>query len=128
MDINKIECSDESNLKISEAVIAKIASTAATDVEGVASLAASSASQSVKRALGIKGEAKGVSVTVSDGEVVVDLFIDVKYGVNVKTTAENVQSSVRSAIENMTGMVVAKVDVAVVGLVFETENKGKQED
>lgn len=128
MDINKIECSDESNLKISEAVIAKIASTAATDVAGVASLAASSASQSVKRALGIKGEAKGVSVTVSDGEVVVDLFINVKYGVNVKTTAENVQSSVRSAIENMTGMVVAKVDVAVVGLVFETENKGKQED
>lgn len=128
MEINKNEYSDESNLKISEAVIAKIATTAATDVAGVASLASSSASQSVKRALGIKGEAKGVSISVAGGEVVVDLFINVLYGVNVKATAEAVQANVRSAIENMTGMIVAKVDVAVVGLVFDTENKGKQEE
>ncbi len=128
MEINKNEYSDESNLKISEAVIAKIATTAATDVAGVASLTSSSASQSVKRALGIKGEAKGVSISVAGGEVVVDLFINVLYGVNVKATAEAVQANVRSAIENMTGMIVAKVDVAVVGLVFDTENKGKQEE
>lgn len=126
MEINKFEYSDESNLKISESVIAKIATTAATDVEGVASLASSSASQSVKRALGVKGEAKGVSIAVSGGEVTVQLFINVKYGVNVKATAEKVQANVRSAIENMTGMIVNKVDIAVVGLVFDTENKSQE--
>ena len=48
------------------------------------------------------------------------------YGTPIQTAAQNVQESVRKAIETMTGLHVVRVDVHVQGVSFEKENKDTQ--
>ncbi len=122
MEVNKSSYSDESNLRISEDVLATIAKTATAEIQGVAGLAATPA-QGVRRVLGKKGEARGISLSFVDGEAVVDISVNVRYGAKIQTVAEKVQERVKETIENMTGIVVGRVNVSVAGLVFETENR-----
>ena len=124
MEINKINYSDESNLKISEDVIATIATTTAKDVPGVFSLAVTPA-KNISHMLGKKGQGNGISIVFENGVASVDISIIVKFGVKVNEVAGSVQTRIKEAVETMTGITVAKVDVTVAGMKLETENKGK---
>ena len=125
MELNKKNYSEESNLKISEDVIATIAMTTVKDVPGVHSMAPN-ITKDVKRLLGKKGEGNGISITFENGDAVVEADIIVKFGVKVNEVATTVQSRVKEAVETMTGITVKKVDVVVAGMKLETENKGKK--
>ena len=128
MDINKENVySEESNLKISEEVIATIASTTTKDVTGIHSLAATPA-KDVRRFFGKKGEGKGISVDFCDGGVKVEISVIAKFGVKVNEVAKTVQQRVKEAIETMTGINVIEVDVIVAGMKLDTENKSKEKN
>ena len=51
-----------------------------------------------------------------DGIATVTVHITVVYGNKVMPLCEKVQENVKQAIQNMTGITVARVDVLVVGL------------
>lgn len=124
MEVNKKNYSEESNLKISEDVIATIAMTTAKDVPGVHSMAPT-IKKDVKRLLGKKGEGNGISIVFENGAAAIEADIIVKFGVKVNEVAATVQSRVKEAVETMTGITVKKVDVVIAGMKLETENKGK---
>ena len=97
------------SLQISTEVIAKIARLAALEVDGVSS-------QNVRSLLGRTGLQKPVTVVMEDGIATVTVHITVVYGSKVMPLCEKVQENVKQAIQNMTGITVARVDVLVVGL------------
>lgn len=66
--------------------------------------------------LGMKSLSKGVKVDVLDGIVTVSLVLNLKYGYNIKDTTQKVQEKVKAAIENMTGLEVADVNIRVAGV------------
>ena len=66
--------------------------------------------------LGRKSFSKGVKVDVLDGIVTVSLAMNMKFGYSIKEVTEKVQEKVKSAIENMTGLEVADVNIRVVGV------------
>ena len=103
------------SLQISTEVIAKIARLAALEVDGVADVATGT-SQNVRSLLGRTGLQKPVSVVMEDGIATVTVHITVVYGNKVMPLCEKVQENVKQAIQNMTGITVARVDVLVVGL------------
>ena len=110
------------SLQISTEVIAKIARLAALEVDGVADVATGT-SQNV-RSLGRPGLQKPVAVVMEDGIATVTVHITVVYGNKVMPLCEKVQENVKQAIQNMTGITVARVDVLVVGL---TETPAEKE-
>ena len=57
-----------------------------------------------------------VLYSVADGIATVTVHITVVYGSKVMPLCEKVQENVKQAIQNMTGITVARVDVLVVGL------------
>ncbi len=124
MEVNKTVYSDESNLKISEDVLATIATTTARDVPGIYSMAPTPA-KDVRRFFGKKGEGNGISISFENGCALVELNLIVKFGAKVNEVAATVQSRVKEAIETMTGVSVSKVDVIIAGMKIETEHKGK---
>lgn len=124
MEVNKATYSDESNLKISEDVIATIAATTTKDVPGIYSMAPTPA-KNVSRLLGKKGQGNGISIVFENGAATVEINVIVKFGVKVNEVAHTVQARVKEAVETMTGITVAKVDVIIAGMKLETENKGK---
>ncbi|MBQ4100042.1 MAG: Asp23/Gls24 family envelope stress response protein [Oscillospiraceae bacterium] len=108
------------SLKISEEVISKIAETAAIEVEGVAAMA--NVQLSIKSVINkYTGTAKSINITVNDDVAVIDVYVTLKHGAKIPTVATAIQESVKGAVQNMTGLTVAKVNVNVAGIVIEEE-------
>ena len=87
-------------IKIADEVVAIIAGLAAMEVEGVASMAGNATRELISK-LGMKSLSKGVKVDVLDG---------------IKDITSKVQEKVKTAIENMTGLEVADVNIRVAGV------------
>ena len=107
-------------VKIADEVVAIIAALAATEVEGVASMAGNITNELISR-LGMKNLSKGVKVDVLEGVVTVSLTLNLKYNYSVVEVSGKVQEKVKNAIENLTGLEVADVNIKVAGV--EKENQ-----
>lgn len=102
---------------ITDTVVAVIAGYAATEVEGVATMAGNITSSLMSR-VGVNILSKGVRIQIANGTVNADLAIMVKYGYDIPATTQQVQKKVASAIETMTGLNVANVNIRVAGAVI----------
>jgi len=101
--------SDElGNIHISEEVLASISAAAALEVEGVSSLTNPSK----------KNAARGVRVKLEEEKVVVTMAVLMAYGHTIPEMGKAVQEAVKNAVESMTGLEVAAVNVSVSGIVF----------
>lgn len=108
-------------VKIADEVVAIIAALAATEVEGVASMAGNITNEVIGR-LGIKNLSKGVKVDVLEGVVTVSLALNLKYNYSIMEVTGKVQDKVKSAVENMTGLEVADVNIKVAGIAMENQD------
>ena len=102
-------------VQIADEVVAIIAGLAATEVEGVDSMAGNITNELVGK-LGMKNLSKGVKVDVTQQHVSVDLSLNIRYGYNIPSVSEQVQEKVSTAIENMTGLTVLDVNVKIAGV------------
>ena len=107
-------------IKIADEVVAIIAGLAAMEVEGVASMAGNETRELISK-LGMKSLSKGVKVDVLDGIVTVSLALNLNYGYSIKDITSKVQEKVKTAIENMTGLEVADVNIKVAGVEMESQ-------
>ena len=105
-------------VQIADEVVAIIAGLAATEVEGVASMAGNITNELISK-LGMKNLSKGVKVDVLEGVVTVALALNMKYDYSIVETSTKVQERVKSAIETMTGLEVADVNIKVAGVEME---------
>lgn len=102
-------------VKIADEVVAIIAGLAAMEVDGVASMVGNATKELVNK-LGRKSLSRGVKVDVLEGIVTVSLAMNMKFGYSIKDVTEKVQEKVKAAIENMTGLEVADVNIRVAGV------------
>lgn len=100
-------------VQIADDVVAMIAALAATEVEGVNPPVATGG---LMTRTGMKKLTKYVRVDVLGGSVIVDLAVTMEYGYNIPATCQKVQSKVKAAIENMTGLTCSDVNVRIVGV------------
>ena len=105
-------------IQVADEVIAVIAGLAATEVEGVASTAGNATKELISK-LGMKSLSKGVTADVLEGVVTVQVALNIKYGYSVMAVSAKVQEKVKTAIENMTGLTVADVNIRVAGVEVE---------
>ena len=121
---NNYKTLSEENLgevRIADEVVAIIAGLASMEVEGVSSMAENATRELIAK-LGMKSLSKGVKVDVLEGVVTVSLALNLKYGRNIKETTMKVQEKVKAAIENMTGLTVADINIRVAGVDMPEEN------
>lgn len=102
-------------VKIADEVVAIIAGLAATEVDGVDSMAGNITNELVGK-LGMKNLSKGVKVDVTEEHVSVELSLNIKYDYNIPEVSGKVQEKVKSAIENMTGLTVLNVNIRIAGV------------
>ena len=102
-------------VQIADEVVAIIAGLAATEVEGVASMAGNITNELVGK-LGMKNLSRGVKVAVQENEVTVELSLNMSYGYSIPKTSAKVQEKVKSAIESMTGLSVVEVNIHIAGV------------
>lgn len=120
VSVNTIyEDKQNGDVAIADDVVATIAALGATEVEGVYAMHTNLTNEIVGK-LGVKNLTKGVKITIEDALVYVDLAITIQYGYAIPKVALAVQERVKSAIENMTGLEVAAVNVKIAGVNIES--------
>jgi len=102
--MTEIKSASGGAVRIADEVIAVIAGTAALEADGVMALSGA----------GRKNRARGVSVAVKEQTVAIAIALTVKAGKKLQEVSREVQQRVKTAIETMTGLSVAEVNVNVV--------------
>lgn len=105
-------------VNIADEVVTMIAGLAATEVEGISSMAGNITNELVSK-LGKKNLAKGVKVEVVDNCVTVDVAVNIAYGYAIPEISEKVQEKIKTAIETMTGLSVNAVNVRIASVDME---------
>lgn len=111
----KIKDDKLGEVKIADEVVAIIAGLAATEVDGVSSMAGNITNELVSK-LGMKNLSKGIRVEVAEGVVKVAVALNIAYGYAIPDVSSKVQERVKNAIENMTGLEVSSVNVRIASV------------
>ena len=112
---NKPGVEEIGTVRIADDVVSAIIAYAAKEVDGVAGLAGNAGEGFLKKA-GVKRPAMGVKVEMENGNVKADLSLIMDYGYNIPATCSKVQTRVKQAVENMTGLHVEDVNVRIAGI------------
>lgn len=122
--MEKKASSSVGNLKVSGEVIVKIAELAACEIAGVATENGRLATAKSRAGIGALFNSP-VQSSVSKEAAVINLSIITEQGHKAVNVASSVQESVKSAVQNMTGIPVSKVNVSVAGIML---SKGENND
>ena len=117
----KLKSDELGEVKIADEVVAIIAGLAATEVEGVSSMAGNITNEIVSK-LGMKNLSKGIFVELLDNEVKIDVAINIAYGYSIPEVSEKVQDKVKTTVENMTGLEVAVIKVRIASVDMTGDN------
>ena len=115
----------EDKIKISEEVIATIAGIAASENENLSSMSGGFV-DGIAGMLGRKSPGKGIKVELKENLVMIDMAVVMQYGCKIHEVARDMQGRVRDAVEGMTGMEVAAVNISVLGVTV-AKDSGKLE-
>lgn len=120
---NEVNNAENSNIQISDDVVAVIAGMAASEVPGVSDMAGGFAGGISEVLSGKKNLSKGIKVDISDKSTKIDVNIIVEYGARIPDVAFEIQKRVKKSVESMTGLVVEEVNVHVQGVSTSREDK-----
>ena len=126
--IEEIPVEGNDTIKIANEAVATYAGIAISEVPGVYGMAGSFAGGITEALRGKKNLAKGIKVEVNEKNAKIDVNIIVEYGARIPEVAFEIQTRVKKAVENMTGLKVLEVNVHVQGVHAITEKEVKQED
>ena len=107
----EIVAENDESIKISNDVVASIAGVAVSEVPGVYGMAGG-----ITEIFGKKGLTKGIKVEVGEKETKIDVNIIVEYGAIIPDVAFEIQNRVKKAVETMTGLKVANVNIHIQGI------------
>ena len=97
-------------------VVFSIVSLATQEINGIASISRNSVSP-IKSNFS-KNVSRGIVVEFEENQVIIDVFVNVKFGYSVRDVSFRVQENIKSSVESMTEYKVSAVNVHVVGVTF----------
>ena len=115
--MNKNTEAQTNSIKISEDVVTRIAEIAVGNVDGVSAFTRSK----VKFGNLFKKDSSEAAIDVQseNGSVEITVNIVVTCSSKVKKVAERVQDKIKNDVQNMTGIIVSKVNVVIDGISFD---------
>lgn len=105
---------DADDYSMRQGVLELIAGIALSRVEGASGIAVRS--EHPEDARKRKNLTKGIKCELIEGEVNIEMEINLDYGKNFREVGTLIQREVKEAVEAMTGWEVGKVDIDVVGV------------
>lgn len=101
-------------IEISNEYFSNLIAKSVSECFGVKGMVNGSATQKIKNFISKSGSTdKGVIVKSADEKLIVDIHIEVSYGVNISAIVKSIISKVRYVVEEATGLIVSKVNVYV---------------
>lgn len=102
-------------IDISPTAVATITNQAINQCYGVVGMANKNLVNGIANLLS-RDSHRGIDVSVENGEIIIDVYVIVEYGVRIRAVAETIQRTVKFHTEKALGMPVQAVNVYVQGL------------
>lgn len=103
-------------ISINSYAIEKVAGLATTECYGIVGMASKNVKDGIVKLLKIESVTKGVKLKVEDNKLVIDLYIIVKYGVNIKAVSESIIQTVKYKVEEATSVSISRINIFVEGI------------
>lgn len=103
-------------LYIEDQVINEYVTEEVLAIDGVSRLVGGVAESFSKNFLGRETGSSSIKITRDDNNVEININIIVFYGVNIPQLSYDIQTSVKSAVEEFTGLTVTAVNIEVEGI------------
>ena len=108
---------DYGKIDISNEVIASVVGGKAVECYGIVGMASrQQVRDGIAEILGHENYARGIKVREEDGNLDIDMYIIVSYGVKISEVANNVQSTVKYTLESTLNVKVNSVNIFVQGV------------
>ena len=98
---------------IDNEVLAKVTGVTAVECYGIVGMAMVNMTSGIAKLLRGDNITKGISMTVKDNVISIELHIIIEYGVNIKAVTDNVISTVAYKLETFSGLKVGHIDIFV---------------
>lgn len=124
-DVNIILNTEDQTLgtiQIAPRVLEIIAGIAASQIDGVSRMHGTIAN-SVSELLGRSDRRRGVKLSNSNDDLVIDVDVYLEYGVSVPQVAAQIQEKIKQQVNLMTDLDVQEVNVHVQGVITEKEEQ-----
>lgn len=108
------EASEIGIIKIHENVISSIVRKTACSIEGVTRLAGSSLVENIAGLVGSKKvHDRAITVDIDGATVAVEIKVHALYNISIPALASEIQNSIATKVEEITGMTVSQVNVII---------------
>lgn len=114
---------DLGRVEVAALAVAAIASEAALGCYGVVGLTSRNLRDGLVELLAPSVSHRGIDVHLADGQIGVDLYVIIEYGVRISEVARNIMAVVKFRIEKALGLPVSQVNVHVHGLRVSPEDR-----
>ena len=124
-----LEVNEMGEVKIHENVISALVRQAVSAVDGVMRLAGSTLMDNIAEIVGSRRmQDRAISVNIEDGgRVSLDIKVNLKFGYKIPVVTTAIQKAVIENVEQVTGMVVTRVNVIVQELEMDTPDSGEED-
>ncbi len=107
------------HLKISTDVIETLTTLAISEIKGVHSLSlVKGGNLNLAGLISRSYAVKPITVEIVDDVVVIDVRINIFYGASIPAVAKEVQTAVKSSVQEMIGATVSRVNVYIANIIF----------
>ena len=110
------EARERGRIEVFPGVVAAIAGHASIGCYGIMGMATRGLRDGVATLLRRENLHRGVEVQEIDGQLIIDVYVVVLYGIRITEVAHNLQTAVRFEVERATGVPVSEVNVFVQGV------------
>lgn len=118
---------ESDSVRIAAEVIGILAGIAASEVPGIAGMSGGLVG-GIAEKLGRRDLAKGIRVYQEGNKVKLDVNIIVEYGVKISEVAKKLRQTVRTSVEQTTGLSVVAINVHVLGIHINKEDDKAREE
>lgn len=94
-------------------VLAKVTGVTAVECYGIVGMAMVNVTSGIAKLLKGDSITKGISLTVEDNVISIELHIVIEYGVNIKAVTDNLISTLTYKLETFSGLKVGRINVFV---------------
>ncbi|WP_099203069.1 Asp23/Gls24 family envelope stress response protein [Miniphocaeibacter massiliensis] len=101
------------SITVSDQVITNIASNVAMESYGIVGLVNANTTNTILTLLKKDNLSKGVTVTIENNKITIDLSVILEHGVQISVVSENIIETVKFNVEEKTGIKVDKVNILV---------------
>ncbi len=104
-------------IEVSPGAIASLAAAAMLECYGVVGMSSQTLRNGLAEVLRREHYRRGVVVKVVDGQIIIDLYVVLEYGVRISEVAQNIMEGVKFRVEkSLGGVPIGEVNVHVQGL------------